>query len=162
MNSDSSFPFSIRAAASGDEGAIVALLRELASFEKAPGFDLTEKAALRDLIADTRVAQCALLMVEDAPVGVVVWFSVYRSFGAARGLYVEDLYVRPDWRGHGLGTALLAHLATLARAEQGFLEWRVLDWNAPAIAFYDGLGARPVSQWLTYRLTGEALERLAS
>lgn len=162
MNSDNSFPFSIRAAAPGDEGSIVALLRELAEYEKAPGFLLNEAAAFRDLLGPARVAQCALLFAVDAPVGLAVWFAAYRSFGAARGFFVEDLYVKPDCRGRGLGTALLAHLARLARAENGFLEWRVLDWNAPAIAFYDGLGAKPLVQWHTYRLMDEPLERLAS
>ncbi|HWM62075.1 MAG TPA: GNAT family N-acetyltransferase, partial [Rhizomicrobium sp.] len=86
----------------------------------------------------------------------------YKSFRARRGLFVDDLYVRPDFRGHGLGRSLLAHLAAKAQGAGGFLEWQVLDWNAPSIAFYKSLGAQPMAEWLNYRLDGESLERLAS
>ena len=108
MNKDAAVPFSICAAQAGDEGAIVALLRELADYERASGFALTEVAVLRDLIGENRVAHCDLVFVGDAPAAIVVWFSVYRSFGAARGLYVEDLYFRPAFRRQGLGAKLLA------------------------------------------------------
>ena len=162
MNKDAAVPFSICAAQAGDEGAIVALLRELADYERASGFALTEVAVLRDLIGENRVAHCDLVFVGDAPAAIVVWVSVYRSFGAARGLYVEDLYFRPAFRRQGLGAKLLARLAKIAPADDGFLEWRVLDWNGKAMAFYEELGARVVDDWVTYRLTGEDLERLAS
>ena len=162
MNKDVAVPFSIRPAQPGDEGIIVALLKELADYERASGFRLTEDAVRRDLMGDARAAQCDLVFVNDAPAGVVVWFSIYRSFGAVRGLYVEDLYVRPAFRRQGLGAKLLARLAKMALAHDGFLEWRVLDWNGKAMAFYEELGARAVDDWVTYRLTGEDLERLAS
>lgn len=162
MNSDSDVPFSIRRATPGDEGSIVTLLRELAIYEKAPIFTLREADVARDLLGPERAALCHLLFVGDEAVAISVALRTYRSFRAARGLYVEDLYVRPAHRGRGLGKALLANLAAMAHAGGGFLEWLVLDWNAPAIAFYESLGARPVTEWTGYRLEGEALERLAS
>jgi len=152
--------FSIRAAAPADAPVIVALLRELAAYEKLlDRFDLTEAAAARDMLGDA--CHCELAWVGNAACGIATWFWTYKSFGARRGLFVEDLYVRPDFRGHGLGCSLLAHLAAKARTAGGFLEWQVLDWNAPSIAFYQSLGAKPVEQWLNYRLDGESLERLA-
>jgi GNAT superfamily N-acetyltransferase len=162
MNENSSLSFTIRAAAPGDEGSIVALLRELAVYEKAPFFTLTEADVARDLLGAQRSALCHLLFVDGDAVAICVALRTYRSFRAARGLYVEDLYVRPDFRGRGLGKALLARLAAQAHDDGGFLEWLVLDWNAPAIRFYESLGARPVTDWTGYRLEGDALERLAS
>jgi len=162
MNRNNAVSFSIRPAAPGDEGSIVALLRELAVYEKAPVFTLRESDAARDLLGAQRSALCHLLFVEGEAVAISVALRTYRSFRAARGLYVEDLYVRPAYRGRGLGKALLARLAAQAHAEGGFLEWLVLDWNAHAIAFYESLGARPVTEWTGYRLEGDALERLAS
>jgi GNAT superfamily N-acetyltransferase len=162
MNSDNDVPFTIRRAAPGDEGSIVALLRELAEYEKAPFFTLCESDVARDLLGPAHSALCHLLFVDGEAVAVSVALRTYRSFRAARGLYVEDLYVRPAHRGRGLGKALLANLAAMAHADGGFLEWLVLDWNAPAITFYESLGARPVTEWTGYRLEGAALERLAS
>ena len=92
--------------------------------------------------------------------GIATWYWTYKSFRARRGLFLEDLFVLPHHRGRGLGKALLVHLAAKARDAGGFLEWQVLDWNAPSIAFYKGLGAKPWENWLIYRLEGEALERL--
>jgi GNAT superfamily N-acetyltransferase len=153
--------FSIRAAGPADAPMIVVLLRELAAYEKLlEQFHLTEAAVVRDMLGD--VCRCDLAWVGNAVCGIATWFWTYKSFGARRGLFVEDLYVRPDFRGLGLGRSLLAHLAAKARDAGGFLEWQVLDWNAPAIAFYKSLGAKPVELWLNYRLEGEGLERLAS
>jgi GNAT superfamily N-acetyltransferase len=158
MNSGVRLPFSIRDAARGDEGSIVALLRELALYEKAPVWTLTEADVLRDMLADTRLCRCHLLLAERDIAGLAVWFPVYRSFSALRGLYIEDLFVRPQFRGLGGGKLLLAHMAAIARG--GFLEWRALDWNKPARNFYEGLGAVAIPEWIGYRLEGEALERL--
>ena len=161
MNRNDRLPFTIRSAGAGDEGAIVALLRELADYEKLEGnFQLSEAKVARDMLGPQAAAHCGLLLRDGEAVGLAVWYPVYRSFPALRGLYVEDLYVRPEFRGHGGGRMLLAHMAHLARG--GFLEWRALDWNKPARDFYDGLGAVTNSQWIGYRLMGEALERLAS
>ena len=151
--------FSIRAAQDADAPVIVALLAELAGYEKLlDRFTLTERMVRRDMLGDA--CHCDLAFAGDAACGIATWFWTYKSFRARRGLFVEDLYVRPDFRGRGLGKLLLTHLAAKARSAGGFLEWQVLDWNAPSIAFYQSLGATPVKDWLTYRLEGEALERL--
>lgn len=153
--------FAIRAAEAADAPEIVGLLRELAAYEKLlDGFTLGEDAVRRDMLGDA--CRCDLAFAGGKPAGIATWFWTYKSFGARRGLFVEDLYVRSDFRGQGLGRMLLAHLAAKARDANGFLEWQVLDWNAPSIAFYKSLGARPLEQWLNYRLEGDSLERLAS
>jgi GNAT superfamily N-acetyltransferase len=151
--------FSIRAANDSDAPVIVSLLAELAAYEKLlEHFSLSEEMVRRDMLGNA--CHCALAFLDDAACGVVTWFWTYKSFRARRGLFVEDLYVRPDFRGHGLGKSLLAHLAAKAQAAGGFLEWQVLDWNAPSIAFYQSLGAAPAENWLTYRLEGENLGKL--
>jgi GNAT superfamily N-acetyltransferase len=159
MDTDDSF--SIRDAVQGDEGLICTLLGEFAAFEKAPIFRLDEAAVARDLLGEDRAAQCGLAFLGEEPAGVMVWFWSYRSFRAQRGLFVEDIYVRPQFRGQGIGKALLAYLAAAAQCEGAFLEWLVLDWNSAAIDFYSGLGAAPVPQWQSYRLEGDALAKLA-
>ena len=148
----------LRPAEPKDAPAILALLREMAATVKAPHFTLNEEAVRRDMFG--AACHCDLLFCGDEAAGIATWFWTYKSFRALRGIYVEDLFVRPPHRGRGAGKALLAHLA--ARAEGGFLEWQVLDWNSRAIAFYEGLGAKPLTQWLNYRLEGDALEKLAS
>jgi GNAT superfamily N-acetyltransferase len=153
--------FSIRAATESDAHLIVSLLRELADYEKLQnGFLLDEAAAARDMLG--AACRSELVFVDGAAVGIAAWFWIYKSFGAARGVYVEDLYVRPGFRGRGLGRALLAHLAAKAHAVGGFMEWQVLDWNTPSIEFYKSLGANSRDNWISYRLTGEALRKLAS
>jgi GNAT superfamily N-acetyltransferase len=153
--------FILRPANAADATTVVALLRELAAYEKLlDRFSLDEAAVTRDMLGD--VCRCDLAFSGQRPVGIATWFWTYKSFGARRGLFVEDLYVRPDFRGRGFGRTLLAHLAAKAHATGGFLEWQVLDWNAPSIAFYKSLGAKPVEQWLNYRLEGDGLERLVS
>jgi diamine N-acetyltransferase len=151
--------FTIRAAKPSETALILALLREFAAYVKAPEFKLNEADILRDMFG--AACHCELAFRGDELAGIAVWFWIYKSFRAARGLFVEDLYVRETFRGRGLGKALLAHLAATARGAGGFLEWQVLDWNSNAISFYKMLGAQPVGQWLNYRLEGEPLERLA-
>jgi len=150
--------FAIRAATPADAGLIRALLGELAAYEQMP-FELSEAAIVRDMLGDTPVCRCDLAFQGEDAAGIVCWYWAYKSFGAARGVYVEDLFVRPAFRGRGLGRALLSHLAAVAG--DGFMEWRVLDWNASSIEFYNRLGGKPQDTWVTYRLSGEALERLA-
>jgi GNAT superfamily N-acetyltransferase len=153
--------YPIRAATPADAPAIVALLRDLAAYEKMQDhFALTDEAVRRDMLG--AVCHCDLAFAGDEAAGIASWFWTYKSFGAARVLYVEDLYVKPQYRGRGLGRQLLVCLAGRARQANGFLEWRVLDWNEPAIAFYKSLGARLVPEWLDCRLEGTALEKLAS
>lgn len=149
----------IRQAAPSDAAAIVSLLRELADYERLlDHFTLTQAEAARDMLGDA--CHCDLAFLGGEPVGIATWYWTYKSFRARRGLFVEDLFVRPGHRGRGLGKALLVHLAARAKEAGGFLEWQVLDWNAPSIAFYKSLGATPWENWLIYRLEGDALERL--
>ena len=153
--------FSIRAARPSDSPFIVSLLRELAEYEKLLDcFLLTEEQVRRDMLG--AVCHTDLAIMDGAAVGIAAWFWIYKSFGAARGVYIEDLYVRPAFRGRGIGRALLAHLAGKAAAVDGFMEWQVLDWNTPSIAFYKSLGASPRDSWINYRLIGESLRKLAS
>ena len=153
--------FSIRAATPSDAPAIVSLLTEFAVYAKLlEHFTLTEEQVVRDMFG--AACHCDLVFQGGEAAGIAAWYWTYKSFRARRGLFVEDLYVRPDRRGHGLGKALLIHLAAKARTAGGFLEWQVLDWNAPSIAFYKSLGAQPLEGWLTYRLDGDALESLTS
>jgi GNAT superfamily N-acetyltransferase len=108
-------------------------------------------------------AFCDIAETADGPLGFALWFYNVSTFEGRHGLYLEDLYVRPAARGAGVGKALLAGLARRCVAENlARLEWAVLDWNAPAIAFYDSLGAAAKTEWITRRLTGEALVRLAA
>jgi GNAT superfamily N-acetyltransferase len=139
------------------------LLRELATYEKLLDRFTTDPAAVaRDFFGPGKVAQCDLAFEGDEAVGIVTYYWTYGSFAAARGLFLEDLFVRPAFRGRGHGKVLLRHLANRAVAQGAVkLEWLVLDWNEPAIEFYSRIGARPVEDWITYRLKGEALERLA-
>lgn len=153
--------FSIRSAGPADAPAIVALLRELADYEKLlDGFTLNEAAVVRDMLGDA--CRSDLAFADGEPAGIATWFWTYKSFRAARYLFVEDVYVKPEFRGRGLGRQLLVHLAARARRENGFLEWRVLDWNAPAVEFYKNLGATLLPEWITCRLEDAALEKLAS
>ena len=152
--------FSIRAAIAADSRLIVSLLRELAEYEKLlDRFFLTEEQVRRDMLG--AACHCDLAFVSGEVIGLVSWYWTYKSFGARRGLFIEDLYVRPQFRGNGFGKALLVYLAAKARDAGGFLEWQVLDWNTPSIDFYNSLGAKQVEQWLNYRLEGEILERLS-
>jgi GNAT superfamily N-acetyltransferase len=152
--------FSIRAAVPSDAPAIISLLQEFAVYAKLlEHFALTEEQVVRDMFG--AACHCDLAFQGGEAAGIAAWYWTYKSFRARRGLFVEDLYVRPDRRGRGLGKALLRHLAAKARTADGFLEWQVLDWNAPSIAFYKSLGAQPLEGWLNYRLDGESLEKLA-
>jgi len=154
--------FVLRSATASDAPLIVEMLRDLAIYEKIPddAFCLTQEMVLRDMFG--AACHCDLAFDGEEPAGIVTWFWTYKSFRARRGLYVEDLYVKPQFRGHGLGRHILVALAGRARAAGGHMEWQVLNWNAPAIGFYESLGARLVPQWVNCRLEGAALEKLAS
>lgn len=155
--------FAIRVAQSGDEDAILSLLRELAEYEKLTArFRLTREIVARDLIGPQRACCCDIGVVDSAAIAVMTWYRTYSTFGAARGLYLEDLYLRTQWRGKGYGRALLARLAGHAvRENADHIAWSVLDWNQPSIAFYESLHARRIEGWDIYRLAGDALENLA-
>jgi GNAT superfamily N-acetyltransferase len=158
--SDLMSDFVLRPAIPADAPVILALLRELADYEKLqPIFHLTEAAVRHDMMG--AACRCELAFRGDEPAALTSWYWTYKSFRAARGLYVEDLYVRPQFRGQGLGRRMLARLAGEALAVNGFLEWQVLNWNTPSIGFYESLGARKMTDWLNCRLEGDALQKLA-
>ena len=156
-------PSHIRPAAPADCPLIAALIGELADYEKLRHeCHATAEALEASLFGERPHAECVIAEVDRTPVGFALFFHNYSTFLAKPGLYLEDLFVRPAARGQGVGKALLAHLAALAVARGcGRFEWSVLDWNAPAIAFYESLGARAQSEWTIYRVTGEALSHLA-
>ena len=153
----------IRPAAEADVPLILTFIRELADFERLSHEVVATEEALRDaLFGERRFAEVLLGYLGDDPAGFALFLHNFSTFLGKPGIYLEDLYVRPEFRGAGVGRALLVHLARLARERGcGRLEWSVLDWNEPAIGFYKGIGASPVSGWTVYRLSGEALEKLA-
>jgi GNAT superfamily N-acetyltransferase len=147
----------------GDLPVIFALIHSLADYEKLTHEVTATEERLRKTLFGVKPAAEVLLAHDDSEcAGFAVFFASYSTFLAQPGLYLEDLYVKPNLRGRGIGLALLQHLATLA-TERGCarIEWGVLDWNRPAIGFYQKLGAMPMDQWTKYRLTGQALERLS-
>jgi GNAT superfamily N-acetyltransferase len=153
--------FIIRPASAADAPAVVALLHELAEYEKLlHRFHLTEAAVVRDMLG--AACQTDLAFSGGEAVAVATWGWIYKSFAARRGIFLEDLYVKPSHRGQGIGKAMLLALTGKARDAGGFLEWQVLDWNAPAIEFYKRLGAVMMPDWITCRLEGAALQRAQS
>ncbi|MGN6147431.1 MAG: GNAT family N-acetyltransferase [Rhizomicrobium sp.] len=156
--------FFIRKAGSGDEGVVLSLLRELADYEKLlDRFHITEEIVCRDYLGERPLLNCDLAFEGETPVGVATWYWTYHSFAARRGIFLEDLFVKPQIRGKGYGRALLAHLARTALGNGGGqVEWEVLDWNEPSIAFYESIGARRQGGWFTYRLQDEALKKMAT
>jgi GNAT superfamily N-acetyltransferase len=154
----------IRPATAHDVALILALIRELAEYEQLSHEVCATADQLRSTLFGSRpVAEVIIASDEDRPVGFAVFFANYSTFLGRPGLYLEDLFVRPDARGKGVGRQLLEYLARLT-VERGWgrLEWRVLDWNAPSIAFYRKLGAEPLDDWTVFRVTGEALRKLAN
>lgn len=155
----------IRPAVPADVAILVALVRELAEYERAPAAAVLDEAALARALFGPAPAAFAHVAVDDGGsevVGFAVWFLNFSTWLGRHGIYLEDLFVRPAARGRGHGRALLTELARIA-VERGYgrLDWWVLDWNAPAIGFYRSLGAEAMAEWTTYRLSGTALERLA-
>jgi len=149
----------IRPATPDDAELILRFITELAIYEKAEHEVKTDAAGIRDsLFAEGSTAHGLICENDGQPIGYAVYFFNYSTWLGKHGLYLEDLYVNPETRGLGAGKALLRHLAQLAVARGcGRFEWSVLDWNTPAIDFYESFGARPQSEWTTYRLTGQAL-----
>ena len=149
----------IRPATPDDAELILRFITELAIYEKAEHEVKTDAAGIRDsLFAEGSTAHGLICENDGQPIGYAVYFFNYSTWLGKHGLYLEDLYVSPEARGLGAGKALLRHLAQLA-VERGCgrFEWSVLDWNTPAIDFYESFGARPQSEWTTYRLAGQAL-----
>ncbi len=153
----------IRHATRADVSDVLRFIRELAAYEKlSKDVVATEADIHAGLFGPGRVAEALLAYWGAVPVGFALFFHNFSTFAGRPGIYLEDLFVDPAHRGKGIGKALLARLAGLARERNcARLEWAVLDWNAPSIAFYRSLGARPMEEWTVYRLAGDALERLA-
>ncbi len=121
-----------------------------------------EEKLRKSLFGEPRYAECVIARIGEEAVGFALFFHNFSTFAARPGLYLEDLFVLPEHRGHGVGRELLRHLAQLAVARDcARFEWAVLDWNEPAIGFYESLGAKPMSDWRIMRLSGEALQRMA-
>ncbi|MBL8865604.1 MAG: GNAT family N-acetyltransferase [Planctomycetia bacterium] len=153
----------IRPATPADVPTIVALIRALADYEKLTHEVVLDEDRMREHLFGPRpYAEVLMAEVEGRSVGFALFFHNYSTFLGRPGIYLEDLFVLPEHRGHGLGKALLVALAKLAaERECGRLEWAVLDWNEPSIRFYESLGAVAKKEWIIYRTTGEALAKLA-
>ncbi len=155
--------FRIRDAAASDVPVILRLIRGLAEYERAPdAVTATEEDLLRDGFGDRKHFHVVLAEWDGTAVGFAFYFFNYSTWQGRSGLYLEDLFVLPAFRGWGIGKALLVHLARIA-AEKGCgrYQWQVLDWNEPAIRFYESVGAHVLREWLTVRVEGEDLARLA-
>ena len=154
----------VRAAVEGDVPLVLALIKELAEYERmADQVVATEADVHRALFGATPWAETVIAVLGETPVGFALFFHSFSTFLAKPGLYLEDLYVKPEFRGLGFGRRLLVHLPQVARTRGcGRFEWSVLDWNEPAIRSYRRAGAVPMDDWTVYRLSGEALHRLAS
>lgn len=153
----------IRDASADDPALILRFVKELAGYERAPeAVSATEADIRHSLFGEDAIVHAVICEIGGVPVGFAVYFFNYSTWLGRRGLYLEDLYVSPAYRRAGAGKALLKHLARVARSREcGRLEWSVLDWNTPAIRFYESIGAKPLNEWVGYRLAGDALDRFA-
>src|SRR5712692_1743244 len=154
----------IRKAEASDIMLILEFIRELAEYERAPHKAVaTHEDLMRDGFSGYPKFHVRMAEWDGKPAGFALFFYNYSTWQGRPGLYLEDLFVRPSFRGHGIGKALLAHLAKIAvEGNCGRFQWQVLDWNTPAIEFYRSLGAEMVNEWLTMRLSGDNLQRLAA
>jgi GNAT superfamily N-acetyltransferase len=151
-------------ATAADVPLILEMIRALAEYEKLSGqVSATEEKLKTTLFGESPGADVLLAYRDDICAGFALFFPNYSTFLAKPGIFLEDLFVKPECRGMGVGKALLSRVAAIAKERGcGRLEWEVLDWNSPAIGFYKSLGAAPMEEWTKYRVTGEALERLAA
>jgi GNAT superfamily N-acetyltransferase len=154
---------SIRPAVAADLDLVAAFIRELAAYERlAHEVDATPDSLGAALFGQNPRVFADIAEEDGEPAGFALWFYNFSTFRGRHGIYLEDLFVRPAYRGSGIGKALLRHLASRCRAEGlARLEWWVLDWNEPALRFYRSLGAAPMDEWTVHRVTGEALAKLA-
>jgi GNAT superfamily N-acetyltransferase len=153
----------IAAATERDTLVVLRMIRGLAEYEKlSDRVTATEEGLRQHLFGNRPAAEVCLAHVDDEPVGFAVFFGSFSTFACRPGIYLEDLFIEPKWRGHGFGRRLLAHVAKIG-VERGCdrMNWAVLPWNAPASQFYRRLGAEKVTEWDTFRIAGEAFERLA-
>jgi GNAT superfamily N-acetyltransferase len=153
----------IRNATPADAALVLALIRDLALYEKLPDEAVATEDDIRAaLFCESPKAFALIAERRGEPCGFALWFFNFSTFLGRHGVYLEDLFVKESYRGFGVGKALLARLAEIAVENNcGRLEWQVLDWNAPAIAFYKSLGATAMHEWTVYRVTGDSLTRLA-
>ena len=152
----------IRSARVEDAPIILQLIKELADFERAPDeVEASEKDIVETIFAEEPKVFCEVVETDDEIAGMAIWFLNYSTWQGKHGIYLEDLYIRPEFRGHGFGKALLKHLATICN-ERGYgrFQWWVLDWNESAIEFYRGLGAEAMDEWTVYRVSGKGLKEL--
>jgi GNAT superfamily N-acetyltransferase len=155
----------IRWANSSDTSTILSFIKELADFEKLSHEVVATESSLKETLFQTERKTAEVLIAEwdQKPVGFALFFHNFSTFLGRPGIYLEDLYITPSMRSKGIGEAMLSHIAQIAVDRKcGRLEWSVLDWNENAIRFYQRLGATPMSDWTQYRLTGQALQKLAS
>jgi GNAT superfamily N-acetyltransferase len=155
--------FQIRSATEADVSLILSLIKELATYERAPDDVTATEAGLSEVLFGAKPsAEVVLAFSADNPVGFAVFFHNFSTWLGRPGIYLEDLFVKPEARGRGYGRALLIYLAKIARDRNcGRMEWAVLDWNDPAIHFYRKLGAKPMDEWTVFRLTREGIAQLA-
>ena len=153
----------IEPAVAGDVPVILSLIKALAEYERLAHEVVATEAGVREsLFGAMPHAEAVIARAGSEAIGLAVWFHSYSTFLGKPGLYLEDLFVLPAWRGRGIGRALLRHLARIAIERGcGRMEWSVLDWNDSAIGFYRKIGAQPMNEWTVYRLTGDALRRVA-
>jgi len=154
----------ISMATARDLPVILSFIQDLAEYERLRDSCVATEEKLRaTLFSDRPAAEVLIARVGDTPMGFAIFFHDYSTFLAQRGMYLEDLFVKPEARGKGVGHALLSALARIAlERDCGRLEWAVLDWNELAIGFYRRIGAQPMDEWITFRLTGEPLRRIAA
>lgn len=152
----------IRSAQREDVPVILGFIRELAAYEHMEDQVVATEALLEEWLFERKKAEVLLGEVEGTPVGFALFFHNFSTFLGRAGIYLEDLYVQPSHRGKGYGKRFLRQLAKIAvERECGRLEWACLDWNTPSIGFYLSLGAQPMDEWTTYRLTGDPLRKMA-
>jgi len=152
----------IRPARKEEVGIVLQLIHDLAHYEKAPNqVEATEKELLSTIFIDDPKVFCDVVDVDGEIAGMAIWFLNYSTWQGKHGIYLEDLFIKPEYRGHGYGKALLKHLAKICD-EKGYgrFQWWVLDWNSPAIEFYRSLGAVAMDEWTVYRVSGNALKEL--
>ena len=152
----------IRPARKEEVGIVLQLIHDLAHYEKAPDeVEATEKELLTTIFVEEPRVFCDLVEVDGDIAGMAIWFLNYSTWQGKHGIYLEDLFIKPEFRGRGFGKALLQHLARICE-EKGYgrFQWWVLDWNSPAIEFYRSLGAVAMDEWTVYRVSGEALKDL--
>jgi GNAT superfamily N-acetyltransferase len=154
----------IRPAKREEVGEVLQLVQDLATYEKAPDqVEASEDDLLNTIFAKEPRVFCDLVEVDGQIAGMAIWFLNYSTWQAKHGIYLEDLYIKPEFRARGYGKALLKHLAQICDKEgYGRLQWWVLDWNSPAIEFYKSFGAEAMDEWTVYRTSGLALKNLGN